>query len=308
MGLFQANYNKPGKGVDENAPQKRSFFLFWELFGRKLGKLVRINLIYALALIPTLIIGIFITGFVTSPILSSDLVQELLRTTANQFSETMNVPAVELMEKLCVILDGVGRVTLTYLFVALWGMGPATAGATIVWRNFSRAEHAWLWSDFKDAFLMNFKQSAVMFLVDVVVWIVFCFAIRVYASATGIIGALQYIVWIIAILYTMMHFYLYPMMVTFELPLKDLYRNALIFAIGKLPSNILVLVSILAVHLIPAYFLALFLGEYFIFFLIAMVLIESIILLSFSGFLVNFNATYKINKYMMDKKDNNDEV
>ncbi len=307
MGIFQANYNKPGKGVDENAPQKRSFFRFWELYGRKLGKLAKVNLIYAVALIPTFVVGIFLTGIITSSVLSSDMMQKTLIDMSAQFSESMKIPASELMEKLCVILDATGRVALTYLYAALWGMGPATAGATIVWRNFSREEHAWLWSDFKDSFLGNFKQSIAVFLIDVVVFLLLTIAIRVYASATGFVKALQYLIWIVAIIYTMMHFYLYPMMITFELKLKDLFKNALIFAIGKLPSNLLVLVCIIAVHLVPAYFLTVFIGEYFVAYVVAMVLVESLVLLSFSGFLVNFNATYKINKYMMDKIDESDE-
>lgn len=307
MGLFQPNYNKPGKGVDESAPQKRSFFRFWELFGRKLGKLVKINLIYAVALIPTLILGLFLAGFITGPILSDDSVRENMFSIATQLSETMKIPAAELCDKILLIIDAVGRVVISYLFASLWGMGPATAGATIVWRNFSREEHAWLWSDFKDAAKNNFKQATAVFLFDVIAWIVFCFAIRVYASTTGLLSVLQYIVWVIAIIYTMMHFYLYPMMITFELSLKDLYRNALIFAIGKLPSNILVLVVLVAVQLIPAYFLAVFAGEYFIVFMAGMGILESVILLSFSGFLVNFNASYKMNQYMLSRQDETEE-
>ena len=307
MGLFQPNYNKPGRGVDETAPRKRSFFRFWELFGRKLGKLVKINVIYALAIIPTFVLGLFLAGLITSPILSNDSVRESIYIVATQLSDTMKVPAVELSEKICLLLDAVGRVVISYLFASLWGMGPATAGATVVWRNFSREEHAWLWSDFKDTLKNNIKQATAVFLIDVILFVVFCFAINVYASAPGMIGALQYIIWIIAIIYTMMHFYLYPMMITFDLSLKDLYRNALIFAIGKLPSNIFVLVCILAVHLIPAYFLAVLAGDYFILFLAGMVLLESVVLLSFSGFLVNFNASYKMEKYMINQQETMEE-
>lgn len=302
MGFLQPNFNKPGKGVDENAPQKRSFFRFWELLRRKFGKLVKINLIYALALIPTFILGLFLAGFITSPILSADSVREMILSVASQFSESMNLEAPEMADKICIILDSIGRVVISFLFASLWGMGPATAGATIIWRNFSREEHAWLWSDFKDSFKDNFKQAAIVFLIDAVAWIVFCFAIVVYASAPGLLGVLQYFVWIIVIIYTMMHFYLYPMMVTFDLSLKDLYKNALIFALGKLPSNLLVLVLVLLIQLVPAYFLAIYVGEYFTLFLGIMGILESVILLSLCGFLINFNASYKINKYMLNSQ------
>ncbi len=299
MGLFRPNYDRPGKGVDENAPQKRSFFRFWEVFGRKLGKLVKINLLYALTLIPPFLLWFFLAGLITSPILSVDSVRGVITGIAEQMAESLQTTPAELEARLCITLDGIGRVILSFLFVSLWGAGPATAGATYIWRNFAREEHAWIWSDFKDAFKQNFKQSMMVFLIDVIAMVLFCFAIRVYSTMSGVMTILSYVIWLVVLIYTMMHFYLYPMMVTFELSLKDLYRNALLFALGKLPSNLLVLALICLLQLIPGCLAAQFFGEYFVLFFLVMLILESVILLSFSGFLVNFNAVYKMNKYMM---------
>ena len=57
MGFFNKNYDKPGKGVSKNAPQKRRFFLFWELIGRKFGKIIQVNLLFILFSIPIVTIG-----------------------------------------------------------------------------------------------------------------------------------------------------------------------------------------------------------------------------------------------------------
>ena len=62
----------------------------------------------------------------------------------------------------------------------------------------------------------------------------------------------------------MMHMYIYQMMVTFELSLKDLYKNALLFTLGRLPSNIFVLLVVGAVHIALPFFLAVVTGKYFI--------------------------------------------
>ncbi len=40
MGLFQKNYDKPGKGVSKNEPEKRGFFRFFELYIRSFWKLI----------------------------------------------------------------------------------------------------------------------------------------------------------------------------------------------------------------------------------------------------------------------------
>ncbi len=303
MGLFQMNYDKPGKGVDETAPKKRSFFRFWEVFGRKSGRLFKLNLLYSLALIPTFLLMLFLTGMITSPILSMDSVRGFIRTIAEQNASGLESTAIELEMQLCATLDVIGRIGLTYLFTVLWGMGPATAGATFVWRNFAREEHAWIWSDFKDAVKDNFKQSLAVFAIDVVVFTLFCIAIRVYSTMSGMMAIFQYMIWLLILLYTLMHFYLYPMMVTFRLSVKDLFRNAIIFAIGKLPSNLLTLALLLLIHLVPVYLVVQLSNGYFPLFLVLLWVLEATFFLSFSGFLVNFSVYPKIKKYMMPEEE-----
>ncbi len=298
MGLFQSNFNKPGKGVDENAPQKRGFFRFWEVLGRKSGKLFKTNLIYSLALIPTFLLVVILTGLITSPILSADSVRGFIRNIAELNAAALETTPAELEIQLCVTLDVVGRLVLSYLFTILWGMGPVTAGATYVWRNFSREEHAWIFSDFKDAIKENWKQSLAVFGVDAVFLVLFSLAIRVYSGLPGMMGMLQYVIWILIFIDTIMHFYLYPMMITYRLSLKDLYKNSFLFAIGKLPSNLLVLIILLVLHLGPVYLIIQYSGGYFALFLFIMWLLEAVFLLSFSGFLINFHVNPKLKKYM----------
>jgi len=51
------NYAKPGKGVKKDAPKKKRFFQFFEIYFRKFWKLVQLNLIYFLFCIPIITIG-----------------------------------------------------------------------------------------------------------------------------------------------------------------------------------------------------------------------------------------------------------
>ena len=51
------NYEKPGKGVGKNEREKKRFFQFFDLFFRKLGRLVQLNLLYILFCIPVVTIG-----------------------------------------------------------------------------------------------------------------------------------------------------------------------------------------------------------------------------------------------------------
>ena len=41
MGLFTPNYTKEGPGVEKNAPQKKRFFVFFEIYFRKFWKMLQ---------------------------------------------------------------------------------------------------------------------------------------------------------------------------------------------------------------------------------------------------------------------------
>lgn len=273
MGIFFNSYNKPGKGIDPDAPQKRSFFRFFDIFFRKFWHFGKTNLLYTLALIPTFIILVMLMIFPVSTVMGE----------ADQGAELFIVAII-----------------LVNLYISMWGAGPATAGMTYIMRNFAREEHAWLWSDFKDSFKTNFKQSLAVFVIDIIAAALFYIAIVVYSQMPGLLGALKYAIYMIIFVYTMMHFYIYPMMVTFELSLKDLYKNALLFALCKLPVNILVIVILLFIQVGLPVLAILYGGTYYMLLLFLILMLEMVVTQAFSAFLVNFSVYPAIKKYMLD--------
>ena len=60
FGMF--NYAKPGPGVDKDAPKKKRFFYFFELYFRKFWKWVELNLLFCLCCLPVVTIGPAIAG------------------------------------------------------------------------------------------------------------------------------------------------------------------------------------------------------------------------------------------------------
>ena len=308
MGLFSPSFMKPGKGIDKDAPQKRSFFRFFDIFFRKFWHLIRLNLIYTLTMLPTFVVVFLLAGIISNAFFSNGNIQGLLQSMAQQGAEYLNDPQTFEYElsRLIVTFDLFFRFVIAFVFTIFWGMGPASAGFTYVLRNFAREEHAWIWSDFKDALKNNFKQSLIVYLIDIVAFVVFYIAFMVYGQMPGFLGALRYVILMILFIYTLMHQYIYPVMVTFDLKLKDIYRNAMLFAIGKLPSNILVFLILAAIHFGAICLCILYGGAYAIALFGVVVILELFILLSFSGLLVNFNAYPKIKKYMMDQLSSDD--
>lgn len=131
------------------------------------------------------------------------------------------------------------------------GIGPATAGMTYVLRNFSREEHAFVWLDFKDAAFKNFKQSFIVTLINFIGLAVLICSDFYYGSVylnienPSIFHLLPFAVSMFAtVIFFFMQFYLYIMIVTFDLSLKQLYKNALIFAFYGFPRNLLITLGI----------------------------------------------------------------
>jgi uncharacterized membrane protein YesL len=82
--------------------------------------------------------------------------------------------------------------------------------------------------------------------------------------------------------------YIYPMMVTFNLTIRQLYKNALSFAIMKLIPNLLILILCSALVIVSFYFNPVI--GYILFIFITMALIS---------FITNFYVYPKLDKYMI---------
>jgi uncharacterized membrane protein YesL len=255
MGLFGGNFSKPGPGVDRDAPRKKGIFLYFELFFRKIWKIVQVNTIYFLFSLPLLALL-----YVFLPI-------------PNEFIANMAASLGSGMEQNMEIV-GTLQVGFRAMFAiglfALWGSGPASAGYAYVMRCFTREQHAWIWSDFWQQFKSNFKQAIVVVIVDIVALLFGLNALLFYfhtyqATGSGIWLFICYFTFLMLLIYTFMHYYIYQMMVTFQCTIGQLYKNSLLFAFAKLPMNLLltaigVVLIYLAFMIIPSPILSILLS------------------------------------------------
>lgn len=268
VGLFN-RYLKEGKGVSKDEPEEYRFFLFFKLFFRKFSKLILLNLIYFVTLIP-LVLGIYLTF---------DINPDIIKTPQLILSKPLFIYTGDII--------GFGLLLLSIFISA-----PATAGFVFVIRNFQRQEHAWVFSDFKEQFAKNFKQSVIMGFIDLVVYnlayIAFVFyAFGGYASSFGKLSSLapflSAIITVLILIYTWMHHYIYLLMVTFKLKLKDILKNSAIFALAKSPVNIFLTIIIALI----------------VFVNIMLPILVLIISLSLVGYIIIFSVYPSVDKYMI---------
>ena len=220
-------YGKSGKGDyrKEDLPKNR-WQLFWEMLRIRFAGLMRLNLMYAVAWLPVLLITLFAVFAILSGL-----------SQGNEAGTAVEKTPAELME----LLSGITFTWLVTLIPAMTITGPFTAGVSYVTRNWARDEHAFVWSDFKDALKANWKQallvSFITSLMPVILYVCWTFYGQMTAQSAffvvpQVLAVMLVVVWFLAVIY------MYPLMVTYKLRFSDLIRNALLLSIGRLPQSL----------------------------------------------------------------------
>lgn len=270
FGFF--DYTKPGKGV-EKEDFKPSFSTFFSIFFERFWKLIQLNMIYFICSIPLLLVVII-------------------------FIPTESLNAEEHLLSLFKLSVG------SLLYLSVVGIAPIITGFTYVLRNYSRDQHAWLLSDFFEHIKKNFKQASLLMLIDLFMVIMVPFIYTFYSSLinTEDVSSLyrnvaffaRTLIILASAIYFIMHFYIYQIMITFDMKLKQILKNSFIFTLAHMPRNI----GILALITIVATLTFGFTTEIGI-------LISFILSVSLIGYIVNFIVQPVISKHMIKPQEEN---
>ena len=212
-------YGKQGQGdfTLENLPQNRRQ-LFGEVLKVRWSAMFGVNLLYMIAWIPAIIWSVL--NVVT---LYSMLVAES-----------------------GVDMDAVSSLIATYLLIMVPCVtitGPFNAGVTYVLRNWARDEHSFVLSDFKDAVKANWKQSLVIALIDGAIPFMMYTCWSFYGGLLS--RSMLYLlptalVLLVTLVWTLSSMIAYPMLITYDLKLKDVIRNSILLSLAKLPFAVLI--------------------------------------------------------------------
>lgn len=226
MGLFdRLYYGKAGKRdySEEDMPKTR-VALFFRVLKDHLFDLIKVNFLQLIFWLP------FIVWTAINVLAIQTLDVETILAGENGAQEL------------------VGQMT-GFLFLWLIGIvpcvaitGPSSAGAAYIMRNWARDQHAFLFSDFKDAFKSNWKQALPVSVISALVPVL-AYTASTYYGALASGNALMFVPMVIvvsaSILWTLMLPLLYPMMVGYELRFVDLIKNALLMSCARLPHMLL---------------------------------------------------------------------
>ena len=176
--------------------------------------------------------------------------------------------------------------------------GLSQAGIANVTRNIARDKHSFGISDFFDTIKANWKQSLIVGIINLLVNVLLCHGLIFYYNSEGIFAdiILGFLL-ICFVIFSFMRYYMWTLIITFDLPTSKIYKNSFLLAFVNFKNNLFVGVVelvlyacvILAVAWIP-HFIVLF----------AATLISVFILPGFIHLLIQFNCFPAIQKYMID--------
>lgn len=226
MGLFdRLYYGKAGKrDYSEMDMPKNRISLFFMVLKDHVFDLVKVNLLQVVFWIPFLLWTYINLAAVQS--IDTEAVLAAEGGTANLMSA----------------ISGYVMMWLLGLIPCIAITGPSSAGAAYIMRNWARDQHAFLFSDYKDAFKSNWKQALAVSAVTSVVPVVAYTAVNYYGSlAKGNMLLLLplMVVFSATLMFALMLPLLYPMMVGYELSFKNLMKNAFLMSAARLPHMLL---------------------------------------------------------------------
>lgn len=289
-------YTKEGKGIDKNTPEKHGFIKFWEIAWFKKYKLVAINFLY---FIPNLI-AVFFAGL--SYFVATSLFYSLSGNTTINNSQAFS----EIYNKLLFF------VVIFFTVIPVFAVGPFQSGMTYILRCFTKREPCFLWNEYIGKTRSNMKFSIKACIINCLVGflIVLDFAVYLALSSTKSVAYGVFPDWMLMIslvvlifltsLFLLMTMYMYPMIVTFKLTLKQLYKNAMLFAFLKWLPNLGILLLDAVLVFVPLFFIN---GNWSMY---VSLILYATIGMSFIGF-INMSYTYPtikrclIDNYKADK-------
>ena len=264
FGKFMNNYyyGKSGKGDfrKEDLPQNRRD-LFRDTLKTRLSALCRINLLYMLIFLPTMILLVInFTNLlsVTSNMMlieQNDYAGYVETLTEAEQEVTVSEEEYNALKnselRFNDYLDSVLFRMLIWLIPCLAITGPFTAGLSYVTRNWARDEHAFIWTDFKDAVKANWKQALVLSSITAVMPLIVYLGWTFYgqmAERSAVMFVPQILIVLVGILWAISITYMHPLAITYDLKMKDVIRNGILLGVARLPMS----VGIRLLHCVPA--------------------------------------------------------
>ncbi len=293
-----SGYAKDGKGIEkDDVITNYDFFSFFKLYGRRFIKLIWVNALYIMGNFPVFFLLLALSGMFSNVGVAP----------ASEVFPVINgihIASGEFAPSYAALLGIHGQMApvyantvATYILYALSALaiftfGPVNAACAYIVKNLVKGEPIFMWDDFKMTVKNNWKQAVPMGILDLVMCALCSYALILYYYNYNNYYMMFYPMILVFILYIFMRFYVYTMMVTFDLKFFRILKNAAIFTLVGFGRNLLMFFGCVTLVLFTMWLYTLFVP----------LAVISIFMILFSGctFMGTYAAWPKIQKYMID--------
>lgn len=243
--------NRDGKGVEKIDEGPKNFKNFFKQFGRKFSKLLSVNLLMIFMVLPIIIaVMVYIMG-PTTPSTGNTLFPTLYGA-----SVMSNSPEVDIMLAVNSIQLAV-PVYNSYVYYIIGALaiflvltfGWQNVGSTYLLRNMVRGDPVFIISDYFYAIKKNLRQGFIMGLLDCLAIFVLVVDFLFFRAKIGsyMLDVMYVVTVALIIVYVIMRFYIYLQIVTFNLSLWKILKNAFIFTALGIKRNVMALLGIVVI-------------------------------------------------------------
>ncbi|PKM61224.1 MAG: hypothetical protein CVU97_07330 [Firmicutes bacterium HGW-Firmicutes-21] len=298
--FFSRTNNKYNIGVTkEEIDQSKDMGAgyFFKLFRRSFSKLTALNLVFLLCNFPIFFLLYGISGNLnttvntpTSPLFAQ--LYGIMQYEQNPLTAALNGVIGNSTE--LSVVSVASRILIYFGYALIITVGLSSVGMFYVLRNMVRSEYVSVWHDFFATIKKNLKQGIIIGILDSLIILLLGYDILIYGANTDnfLMSVFYFAVIIFSFIYFIMRYYIYTILVTFDLPIKKIYKNAFLLAVLGIKRNIIAILATVVVALISIY----------IFILLPTVglLLVFIFSLSVVGFIGAYCTYPNIKRYMID--------
>ncbi len=251
-----------GKGVSKNDKLPRNFKNFFKISWGHMSHIISVNLMFIVGNFPLIF---FILGF-------SQMFNDTIASPASSVFPVLFGATQSALDPVSAALYGVhgahGVMSITTtvttvmyclgaLVIFTWGW--VNVGTTYIMRNLVKGEPIFFMHDFFYAIKRNLKQGLIMGIVDSLILFILVYD-TVFAYVNIFYNFPKFLFFafvMLDIVYFIMRFYIYNVLITFDLSVFKIIKNAFIFSALGLKRNAVAFLGIAALLLIDYYFLML---------------------------------------------------
>ena len=291
------DWNRDGKGVDPNEDTTPNLRFFFKLLWRKLSGLLSLNLMMLFQIIPILVSVYVYWSRATAPAVSSvvyPLAMGASLASGSGSGASLLLTALGAQNAITAYHSAIYIVIPIMAVILLATFGWQNTGATYVLRGMVRQEPVSLFADYFYAIRRNMRQGLFLGIIDCLILAFLGYDILFFWGTSGSIFADIgfWLIIVVAILYLSMRFYMYLLLVTFDLKNRKIIKNSLIFAFLGFKRNFMATLGILVLLLL----------NYMVFVYVQPlgIVLPMVLTLSNGAFMSTYAAYFKIKEIMID--------